>query len=442
MQEDFIYKFVLRPFSLCLFFCATSIALAATDDVSFGRVEVGESRIKLTPKDFQLKVELKKNIKLKTKLVEKSIQWIRVQEVLLTPRARIDISIEGEAKDYHIRYHDQSISMQQLIKKSRKIAFTEFYISLFDHSPIEIFHGEKLAGTILLNAKKRSSNKKAHLIDYSCSRNNVMIKGLDRELISLGCRTHRIGKFGSERPMMEVLWSSANYRLLDESLPPYIAVFLDNYPTRLKVKNKNGEIKEIEISARVPKRLHRLNTAYGLGPYAFNTSFTKDPSKKDDKLTFTEDLAPAFMLYFNLKLNPMNSIRGFDAAVWKRSVFNNAGIYFASDVANILDNKLTITTLLGMQHLHFQFDKGFTPISEPIFPQGLEFLYKHAFGVQNYIISGGAFVSPSETIDYQNIWIRWGKNYFWELNYIYWGKDQFDAEMYGVSIGLPFKGFF
>ena len=138
----------------------------------------------------------------------------------------------------------------------------------------------------------------------------------------------------------------------------------------------------------------------------------------------------------------MNSIRGFDAAVWKKSTFNNAGVYFASDIASILDGKLTITTLLGMQHLYFQFDKKYETISEPIFPQGIEFLYKHAFGIKNYIVSGGAFISPSETIDYQNIWIRWGKNYFWELNYIYWGKDQFDAGMYGLSIGLPFKGFF
>ena len=454
MQEDFLYKFVLRPFSFCLLYSAVALGVAHANNfsqrVSFGRVDIGESRINLKARDFKIDLNLKKKANVKVKIIDKSIQWIRVEEVLLTPRARVEIAIEGNAQDYHLNYSGQAILMQQ----SKLNAHTEFYVSLFDRSPIKIYHSGEHIGDISFHTKTKKQknkslkksmteiNRKTHLIDYSCSRNDIQIKGLDGEYISLGCRTHRIGKFGSERPMMEILWTSANYRLMDSSQPPYIAVFLDNYPIKLKVQNHLGEIKEVEISARIPKRLHRLNTAYGFGPYAFHTSFTENPDIKADKLEYKEDIAPAFMLYFNLKLSPMNSIRGFDAAVWKRSSFNNAGVYFASDVANILDGKLTITTLLGMQHLYFKFDKGYETINEPIFPQGIEFLYKHAFGIKNYIVSGGAFISPSETVDYQNIWIRWGKNYFWELNYIYWGKDQFDAGMYGLSIGLPFKGFF
>lgn len=450
MQEDFLFKYVLRPFSFWLIYSATALAANnSARDISFGRVEIGESRIDLQANDFQIQFDLKKEfqkkLKIQVRLINKSFQWIRTEEVLLTPRARVEVIIEGDAQNYHLSYEQQSLIMQQ----SQKGAHTEFYVSLFNHSPIQVYHQGQYVGDISFIAKNKNTykgskdaNRNNHLIDYSCSRKNIQIKGLDGELLSLGCRTHRIGKFGSERPMMEILWSSANYRLLDGSRPPYIAVFLDNYPIRLKVQNRKGEVKEIEISARLPKRLHRLNTAYGFGPYAFHTSFTENPENEDDKLEYKEDIAPALMLYFNFKLSAMNSIRGFDAAVWKRSTFNNAGVYFASDVASILDGKLTITTLLGMQHLYFQFDKEYETISEPIFPQGIEFLYKHAFGIENYIVSGGAFISPSETIDYQNIWIRWGKNYFWELNYIYWGKDQFDAGMYGLSIGLPFKGFF
>ena len=79
-----------------------------------------------------------------------------------------------------------------------------------------------------------------------------------------------------------------------------------------------------------------------------------------------------------------------------------------------------------------------------IFPQGIEFLWKHAFGIKNYIVGGGGFASPSETVDYQNLWIRWGKDYFWELNYIYWGipEEDHNAKMWGLSIGFPFKPFF
>jgi hypothetical protein len=440
MLDVFIYKYALRPFSLiALFLLLTPLVQAAEKEpIAFGRVTIGESRLPLNTKDFKVNLDLKEKIQAKVILKKKSIEWIRIEEVLLTPRGRVALYFKGNAQDFNIQYRGQSILMQQ----QKKYAHTEFYVSLFQHDPIKIFKQGKYVGKITFSAKKQKKNEKAHLIDYSCSRNNIKITGLDGEFISLGCRTHRIGAFGSEKPMMEILWTSANFRLLDGSEPPYIAVFLDNHPTKLKVKNHLGQIREIQISARIPKRLHRLNTAYGFGPYAFHTSFTEDLNNPEDKLEYKVDMAPAIMLYFNLKLSAMNSIRGFDAAVWQKSVFNNAGVYFASDIANILDNKLTITTLLGMQHLYFQFDDDYEAISEPIFPQGIEFLYKHAFGITNYIVSGGAFLSPSETVDYQNIWIRWGKNYFWELNYIYWGKDQFNAAMYGLSIGLPLKGFF
>lgn len=438
MLENFIYKFVSRPFSLILLLLTLQINIAdAKESISFGRVEIGESRLDLQPKDFEIVSDFKNAVKAEVKIIENSIQWVRIEEVLLTPRARISISIQGDAQDFTVQYQNQSILMQEQNGK----VYTEFYVSLFQQNPIQIFKNGQYIGKLVFIAKKQKSNKAAHLIDYSCSRNNVKIKGLNNEFISLGCRTQRIGDFGSERPMMEILWTSANYKLLDNSNAPYISVFLSNHPVKIKVKNHKNEIKEVEITASIPKRLHRLNTAYGFGPYAFETSFTRDITKPNDKLSNIEPMVPALMLYFNFKLSATNSVRGFEAAVWKDSIFNNAGVYFASDIAHILDNKLTITTLLGMQHLYFKFDQGFEDISEPIFPQGIEFLYKHAFGEENYIISGGAFLSPSETVDYQNIWIRWGKKYFWELNYIYWGKDEFNAAMYGLSVGFPFKGF-
>ena len=166
---------------------------------------------------------------------------------------------------------------------------------------------------------------------------------------------------------------------------------------------------------------------------------TLDENQKviDDK----NNIAPALFFYLNYKISETNSIRGFDAAIFKESTFNNAGLYLGSDFGHSLDNKLHFTTLLGVQYLHFQFDKDSSAISEPIFPQGIEFMYRHAFDIPNYIIAGGVFLSTSETIDYENIWIRWGKNYFWELNLISWGKDNFEATTWGLSIGFPFKGF-
>ncbi len=443
MQENSLFKFALRQFKLLaifLIFFTTAIYAAEKEPISFGNVVIGDTRIKLRVKDFKIKLNLNENIRSKVVLKRGSIQWIRVEEVLLTPRARIAVYFKGEAQDFTLQYRGKSILMQQ---NKKGIAYTEFFVSLFQFDKINIIKKGKLIGDISFYAKKNKNKKRiSALIDYSCSRNGIKVKGLKNEFISLGCRMNRIGKWGKEKPMLEVLWTSANYKLLDHSKTPYLAVFLSNSPVKLKVINHKKEIKEIEISARIPKRLHRLNIAYGLGPYSFETTYDQDPDPENtDLLKYTEPVVPAFMAYFNYKVDNDTSIRGFDAIVWKDSVFNNLGVYYASDIAKPLDKKLTITTLLGMQHLYFKFEEGFPTKSEPIFPQGIEFNYRHAFGIENYLINGGAFLSPSENIQYQNLWVRWGKTVFWELNYIYWGTDDFSAKMWGLSAGFFFGGF-
>lgn len=441
MQVIFLSKFVLKQFNILLLLLFSVSALASeSEPISFGKVVVGDNRLPLRVRDFKIRLKLNEDIKSKVVLKKGSVQWIRIEEVLLTPRARIAIYFKGDAKDFALQYRGKSINMQQ---DKKGIAHTEFYVSLFQFDKIKVYKKGRQIGDISFYAKKiKKKNKQTALIDYSCSRRGIKIKGMDNEYISLGCRMNRVGKFGKEKAMLEVLWTSANYRLLDGSQAPYIAVFLSNNPVKIKVINYNNQIREIEISAKIPKRLHRLNIAYGYGPYFFETTIDQDQDPLvDDILKYTEPVVPAFMAYFNFKVDEDTSIRGFDAVVWKDSVFNNLGVYYASDIAKPMDKKLTITTLLGMQHLYFKFDEGFKTKSEPIFPQGIEFNYRHAFGIENYLINGGAFLSPSESIDYQNIWIRWGKTIFWELNYIYWGTGEFSAKMWGLSAGFFFGGF-
>lgn len=448
MLEISTYKSVLKRFSFLLIVLIyasssvllTSIAYAAeSEPITFGNVVIGETRLKLRVKDFKIRLKLNQNIKSRIVLKKGSIQWIRINEVLLTPRARIAIYFKDNATNYSLKYRGHSILMQQ---NKKGIAHTEFFVSLFNSDKINIYKNGKKIGDIDLYAKKMNKKRQTTLVDYSCSRNAVSVKGLEGEFISLGCKMNRIGKFGKEKPMLELIWSSANYRLLDNSESPYLAVFLSNNPVKLKVINHNNEIKEIELIARVPKRLHRLNIAYGFGPYAFETTFDQaDDPDVDDILKYTTPAAPAFMAYFNYKIDADTSIRGFDAIVAKDSIFNNLGVYFASDIAKPMDKKLTITTLIGMQHLYYKFDSDFEARSEPIFPQGIEINYKHAFGIENYLIGGGAFLSADDAVDYQNIWVRWGKSIFWELNYIYWGTEGHSAKMWGLSAGFFFGGF-
>jgi len=115
------------------------------------------------------------------------------------------------------------------------------------------------------------------------------------------------------------------------------------------------------------------------------------------------------MIYSNFRLFKEIYIRGFNTIVAKKSIFNNLGLYFASDLAKVMDKNL-----LDMQLLYFQFDSKSKIINGPIFPQGIELNYNYAFGIENYLIGGGSFLSPSESYDYQNLWVRWNKGiFFW-----------------------------
>lgn len=428
---------MLRPYNLLtLFLFFISAPVVAQIDVE--SAPAGESRIRHNTSDFDIKIEPAdkgQKIEIQTLLDRFSFDWVRVNELLLVPRARLKVKVSQEAKDLHLIYKQRLLNFQGL----KNTAYTELFISLYEKSPIEVFFKQKLLATVYVMPKKAQQPK--ILIDYTCSRNSIEIDGLTHEHISIGCHTKRIGQFGKEKPMLEVMWISPELEVVDDvSKVPYHAVFLNRQPVQVNVRNRyTKEEKTITIKAKVPKRLHRMFTAYGFGPYAFNTKSTNPET--DLTLKKQEPMVPALFFYLNYKISDTASVRGFDAAVFKDSNFNNAGAYLGNDFGFALDNKLYFTTLIGMQYLYFKFDEDSDPVSEAIFPQGIEFMYRHAFGITNYIVSGGIFLSTTDSIEYENAWIRWGKSYFWELNLISWAKDDIEVKTWGVSLGFPFKGF-
>jgi hypothetical protein len=421
---------VLKLFSLLFFF----INLANADEfLNLTQAPLAQERIKIKASDFNIQIKNNKTLKIQTLLDKTSIEWVRVKETLLVPRARLKIRIKNPKNLLYIQYKDQIHNFQ----KSKNYIYAELNISLFENQQIKILSKSNELAQIIVLPKKRKKSRV--LVDYSCSRNGINIKGLSGEHFSIGCHTKPVGKFGEERPMLEINWISPELQIVGTKLVPYHAAFLNKFPIKVKVLNiVTNKEKTITITAKIPKRLHRLFTAYGFGPYAFDT---KTKNEQGDRVEKSEPMAPALFFYLNYKMSDTTSIRGFDAAVFKESKFNNAGAYFGNDFGFSFDKKLYFTSLIGVQYLYFQFDSDSTIISQPIFPQGLEFMYRHAFDIPNYIISGGVFLSPSDNIEYRNVWVRWGKNYFWELNLIEWGQDDFKASMWGLSVGFPFKGF-
>ena len=158
---------------------------------------------------------------------------------------------------------------------------------------------------------------------------------------------------------------------------------------------------------------------------------------KDGDKSRNDRIAPAVMFYGRYDLIKTTCLRFFNATVASGSVFNNGGIYFAYELADAFDGRLELVPLLGAQILSFDYDDENDAYHKAIYPQGAEIVWNNAFGIENYNVVYGMFLSTSSQNDYQNLWVRWGKGYFWELNYINWAQDGFRAKMWGLSIGLP-----
>ncbi|MCB9060204.1 MAG: hypothetical protein H6622_01615 [Halobacteriovoraceae bacterium] len=421
----------MKLLALIIFFNVIN-CFAAQDrfSLSFGPVRVGESRIPINIEDFSHIVKSSK-YKIQAKFEKNSVQWIRNEHNLLTPRARFSIKIFHPDKKLLIQYLGRTITLQ----KSEHYLKTDIYVPLFTPSTINIFEQSKNVAQITFHSRPPIDKTETKLIDYSCIRYKLNFEGIENDYVSVGCHMERIGKLGKETPRLEVTWTTTNYKTVDGAEPPYMTVLTSSEPSIIPVIDPHGNKKDITLTANLPKRIHRVNTAWGFGPYLF----------RSQRLGQTRDYdwAPSAMFYGKFEFDNTTSLRFFDAAVLRDSLFNNFGLYFAYELAEVFDKRISIIPLLGIQGLTFRYGPKGEVKTDLIYPQGFEFSFRHPFGLKNYVLGGGMFLDASSVYDYSNAWIRFGKGIFWELNYISWDDKAGDkTAMYGISVGLPLVSFF
>jgi hypothetical protein len=419
----------MRIAVLLLFFFA-HLANADIIDLSFGPVRVGEPRIDINLDHFKLRYEKIDGVKIKAGLLKDSVQWIRLNNNLLIPRARLAIALKTKNSNVHFLYEGQAF----VPEKRNGYQYIELFIHLFTTLPIDIYDQGQKIGKITIETDIPKDVKNLKQIDYSCSSFGLNLEGLEQEYVSLGCHLERKGDWGKEKPRLEVTWAPTNYTLLDGTNPPFINVINGQYHSEVFLKNQKGEVKKVSIKTNLPNRLHRVKTAYGFGPYMFKTQ------RKEQ--TIENEIAPALFLYGKIDLTTSSSFRFFNALIFRESIFNNFGLYFAYDLARLFDGKINIIPLLGTQTLSFQYDSADELYTQIIYPQGFEVVFNHFLDIENYTVVYGMFLSTESKVEYQNAWIRWGKGMFWELNYINWAYGDRKATMYGLSVGLPLVSFF
>lgn len=390
--------------------------------ISFGKFTIGESKIRADLSDFKIIV---KNPNISAEWVPGTVQWIRNENNLLVPRALLKIIIKQSMNELHIESHNSII----IPAKKDNYYETQVYIDLFNPEQLLVYSASELLDKISIVAEAVADARSKQLIDYSCAPYDLKIEGIDTEYLSVGCKMNRLGTFANEYPRLEITMNSTNLRTLNNSKPPYVVYLEDNSPVDLKMKGLNQQTIQFKLSAKLPKRLHRLKTSVGYGPYIYESEYQTDKQ--------SANFAPSLMVYAKYELTDTSSIKAFDALLYSKSRFNNSGLYFSYDLADAFDGRVLINALLGFQGIHYKFEKNAFTEFRLIYPQGFEVIYKHAF-LLNYHLFYGMFISTNNIDSYTNAWLRYGKSSFIELNYIDWGHEKNHMKMIGLSVGIPF----
>ena len=396
--------------------------------LTLGPVTFGEDRVAISLSQVKIETDIPELIA-ESRFVEKSVQWVRMDSVLLVPRARFQLTLKVNPKDLILQYQGKSFVTQDKNGQS----YIEMFIPLFFPGNIDVVVKGDYQGSIGFTVETKAKGKK-QVLDYSCASSDLQITGIENDYLSAGCFMSRHGGFGKEKGALEVRWAAPNFRLLDDSDPPYVLTLQPNMVSRFTVKDRKGQERVMEIKANVPEHLPRLKTALGLGPYVLSS---REGSDETPGL-----FSPAIMLYGKFDLSDSNSIRFFEAYFQQETLFNNFGFYYAYDVGAAFDKRILMSLNLGFQGVEFRHKTKGKMDNMIIFPQGLELTYRHAFGMQNYNLVYGMFLPTSIQEDYRNVWLRFGKRTFGEWNYLSWRRQDRFVQAWGLSVGFPFVTLF
>ncbi len=417
----------------CVFFVILSTLLMTkktyAQSLELEKTTVGETRVEVDLKDFTI---IHKNQEVAAYFIPKTVVWQRNRDNLLTPRVLLKIAISpGLLSEKTMVEHNSSTYFLSVSKSG--VGIIDLAIDLFNPGIIKVFKGETLVDEISIEANSEKKKDNKQLIDYSCSPYALKIKGAESDYLSVGCKLERLGDIGRETPRLLVTLSSTNMMAFNGAQPPFKLILTDNSPVLIQFKNRKNEVKNLSIEANLPKRVYRLKVAMGLGPY-FSSSF-KNQQKEGGQV------GGSLMFYGKFDLTQSSSLRFFNATVYPKTLFNNAGFYLSYDLAEILDGRIVLNTLLGLQGLHFKYNQDSKMSFDFLYPQGFELTYKHLFNRENYHLTYGMFLSNGEK-SYTNAWLRYGTSLFYEVNYISWENKNIKYHTWGLSVGFPIgKGY-
>ncbi len=374
-----------------------------------------------------------------------TIQWVRVSQLLVLPRARLRIAVQGW-DSVTVRTAGYADSAE-----GGKLLEVPVALLALESSPIQLVlekgniverHSLWLDYSPRSHASKASSPAHRVFADSSCSAYVPQV--IDPEKLPshhwayFGCRVVRNRVPGGEVPSFEVYlhWEGAKGVLRSglakvDSLIPGLWL-LRAGPERPVIQLETEKGEKLEIQFQIPKRLSYASLGLGVGPYSY---------RFEDGTTPVDQLMPITTIYGSYFLTESSRMVFFDALAGGSRWFNDMGFYFNNESTRALDERLSLNLLLGFHIIGFKAATGVAYRAGV--PQGFEMVIRDALRVRWNASVGGFFYPPIAGKSYYNAWVRYGtSSIFGEINYIAWSElGPTDERVYsrslGVTLGAP-----
>ncbi len=368
-----------------------------------------------------------------------SVEWVRVRETLILPRARalVELESEGDAELIGPGF------VVPLIGQSK----THFPIPLIAAKNLIYTIKKNINGQIrfysfeLVYQSSDSNNKEQVFFDTSCSKYDLDVKNLNLKndsWIFVGCLIDPMESSDGPAVNLEIqiFWQRPQSEYSLNGIVEKEKSVLEPIVVRAappSVFRKEGEFlllesgeSKVSLNYKLPWKIYRGRFALGLGPYLFNF---QQGTHKIDRTVLMPTVYGAF--------NPTPSTRlvFFNATTISKPWTADSGLYFSYESVKFLDRRVSLQILLGGHSIAFDSHKGY--VMQWGAPQGAELIGTDIF-IRGYNMAVGGFVFPwIGGKAYNNIWLRYGtKRLFIEFNYIMWREKIEDVSYYSQSTGL------
>jgi hypothetical protein len=372
----------------------------------------------------------------KASLVSGSLQWVRVLEVVVLPRARMVIQFENIEAGQVL-----NAGFVQTIDVRRGRGLVELPIALIsgEKNPIRVTikrGGQLYQSEFRIQLKPSPQPLKPRVfVDSSCSPYHFTLKSkgnFQNDWGYVGCRRVRVRGENYRTTSLEVyLYWDHGGQTIDVGGVPTPSDLGSLWKLRLRPEPGHFTVRagnhELKMEYRLGKKINYNGISMGLGPYAF--SFR---GNGEDVSNFVA--MPT--LYASHFISDTMRIVEFGAVTLDSHLYSDLGLYLHFEQFRFLDQRVAINLLLGGHALGFRSKGQYYWITA--LPQGFEIVFTDAFVPGKNLVMGAFVYPPISGNAYYNGWVRWGNQVFVEANYIAWEAAPNDIPFQSSSLGLSF----